>query len=376
MEQRGWTQTQLGRELGLSQDWVSAVIHGRRDPGFARTTNYLVSVGWEVVIRPKREDTDLVKRRQFVVGAASAFFVQSPKTTPFHDPSYVELLAKRAAQALYQTGGSSLAATVVDQARKVNSAAVNGGRELRSAASEFMRRGSYLLRHAGRSDIAARFANSAIRHAYQAADPDRNAEAHFALIAAIAFNGREGSKSMAGKNSGQAVMLARRGLGISGISDSSRADLNVCLASALANVPGNEGQARSALKEALRIDSGPMVDRANIFGHAGNALRDMGERREALKMLEEAVRQGAPYSPFNQAQYLCDQIMITFDMRAPDLAVSRMNDLSYVVPLVDSASVDRQVGDVLRAAEPWATVSEVREARTRLRSVRMVNEDL
>lgn len=380
MESHGWPQSRLARELGVSQPWVSDIVRGAHDCPFGKAVSLLAKVGWEVRITPKVDggeaEDDPVKRREFLAGAASVGFVPSPKTTPFHDPFYVNQLAQRITQAHYQTGGSSMTATLLHQARKINSASVSGGRELQSAASEFMRRGSYILRQAGRSDISTRFANSAVRHASQATDPDKQAEAYFALIHATTFNGHDGSLSTAGKGGSGAVVLARRGLEVPGVGDLPRADLNVCLACGLANVPGNERQARIALKKALSIDTGPAVDRAVIIGHAGNALRDMGERREALKLLEDAIRQCAPHSHFNHAQYLCDQIMITLAMREPERAASLMNDLSYVVPFVDSARVDRQVEHVLRSAKPWATVAEVRDARTRLQSVSVTNEDL
>lgn len=374
MDERGWSQTRLGRELGQSQDWVSDIVRGKRDTYVKKAARLLDKVGWELHITSKTDggkaEDDPVNRREFVAGAASALFVPSPKTTPFHDPSYVNRLTQRAAQAHYQNGGDSLTAALLHHARKIHSAAVNGGHELQSAASEFMRRGSYVLHQAGRPDLAARFANSAIRNASQAADPDRHAAAYFALIHATTFNGRDGSVSTAGRDGSRAVMLARRGLAIPGIGDATRADLNVCLSCGLANVPGNERQSRVALEEALSVDAVPTVDRADIIGHAGNALRDMGERRGALRLLSDASRRSAPYSQFNQAQYLCDQIMVTLDMREPEPAASLMNDLAYLVPLVDSTKVDNQVGEVLRTAEPWKTVPEVREARTRLQSVR------
>src|SRR5256885_13231846 len=95
MNDRGWSQTRLGRELGVTQSWVSRVVNGKIDPRMRTATGMLAKVGWQVRISPKTEEDDPVNRREFVAGAASVLFVPSPKTTPFHDPSYVGLLTRR-----------------------------------------------------------------------------------------------------------------------------------------------------------------------------------------------------------------------------------------------------------------------------------------
>lgn len=370
MEDHGWSQTRMGRELGVSQSWVSRVANGILDPGTRTASSLLAKVGWELRIMPKPEEDDPVKRREFVTGAASALFIPPPKTTPFHDPSYVDLLTQRMAEAHYAQGGDSQIMTLIGQGRKIQSAAISGGRALQSAASDFMRFGSYVFHQAGRADIGARFANNALHLATEARNSDKQASAYFALSIVNGFNGNESSLDASAKTASRAVMFAQRGLRIPGIGDEPRAYLYGFLACGLANVPGNERQARSAIDRALNINAVPAIDRADIVGIVGNALRDIGERREALRTFEETVRLHAPYSPFLQARYLGDQIMLAFDMREPSLAASLMNTLSYMLPMVDSTVVDRQVAQMLRASRPWSAVPEVRDARERLQSVR------
>lgn len=368
MEERGWSQRRLGRELGKGQTWVSKVIRKVMDPGVLAARSYLEKVGWELHISPKTEDDDPMNRREFTLGA-SALFIASPKMTPFHDPEHVNLLTQRLIHVHYYLGDDSQVRRLIDQAGKVRSAAVSGGRELQSAASDFLRWGAYALRGSGRTDIATRFANDAVHLAGQAEDPDKLALGHCALIWASVFNGYDNSVGASSKNVGQAVMLARRGLKVPGIGDEPRAWLNGILACGLANAPGNEKEARTAAERALGVDTIPTKEQADILGTAGNVFRDIGERRNALKMLDEAARRLAPLSLFNQTQYLSDQIMLALDLRESDRAASAMNTLSCLVPLVDSTRITKQAQRVLEAARPWAGDSEVRQARERLRSV-------
>jgi hypothetical protein len=57
-------------------------------------------------------------------------------------------------------------------------------------------------------------------------------------------------------------------------------------------------------------------------------------------------------------------------MREPSQAASLMNTLSYIVPLVDSTRLVRQVDQIGRITRPWSAVPEIRDARERLQSVR------
>jgi tetratricopeptide (TPR) repeat protein len=379
MVDRGWSQTRLGRELDKDQTWVSRVIGGHRDLRTRDASKLLAKVGWELHITPKSDvgvaEDDPVKRREFLAAATSATFIRSPRTTPFHDPAFVSELTQRTVQAKYQIGGNSLAANFTRYARKISSVSDSGGPTFHSAASDFMRQGAYLLRQAGRPDIATRFANSAIRYARQARNPDKQAWAYCTLILSTTFNGRKGTMSTANGDGSRAVILAQKGLRIDSIGDEPRAYLNACLACGLANVPGNERNARAALDKALSIDRLSAIDQADIIDMVGNALRDMGEHQEASKMFTDAIRQSSSIGQFIQAIYLCDQTINALEMRQPELASELMDDLSYMIPLIDSTMVTRLTNEILRATKPWEAIPEVRHARERVQSVRLTNED-
>ena len=173
-----------------------------------------------------------------------------------------------------------------------------------------------------------------------------------------------------GANSEKAVVYAQRGLRILGITDEIKAYLNACLACGFANIPGQERQTRTAIDRALSVEDLPEVERANIMGFLGSALRDANAHCEALAMLDEAACLSAPLSPFYRAVYLGDQVLIALGTREPSRAASLMRTLAYVVPLVDSTEVDRQVRHILDSSKPWAAVPEIRTARERLQFVK------
>ena len=373
MAERGWTQTELGRQLGRDQTWVSRAIAGHRDLRTREASKFLATVGWKLYISPesdgKETEDDPVKRREFVAGLASITLIPTPRTTPFHDPSYVNLLTQEIFQTHNQIGGDSLAARVLGFAHKVGRASAGGGRELQSAASDFMRNGAYVLRQAGRPDMAIRLANDAIRYAGQTSDADRQAWAYSALIWASSFNAS--SSSEVGKNGIQAVRLAKEALKINGIGDEPRAYLNACLACGLANVPGNERQAQIAIEKALTVDRLSPIDQADIMGMVGSAFHDMGKRQEAFAMFDHAVHRSSNVGPFIQGSYLCNKINIAFAAREPERAAILIYDLSRIIPLVDSARIDSKIKEILQAAKPWeASVPEVRQAREMLLSMR------
>lgn len=366
MIDRGWSQTRLGRELGASQSWVSRVVNGILDPGTRAASGKLARVGWQLRITPETKEDEPVKRREFVAGAASVLFVPSSNATPFHDPSYVELLTRRTVQINNEMGGDSLTAPLLRQARKIQAASAGGGREFHMAASEFMRRGAYVLRQSGNADHALKFADNALAHAARAGDHNEQAAAYFALgfiPAAFAANTSNG-------NAGRAVTFAQRGLRLPDVTDENRAFLNACLARGFANTPGCERQTRTAIERALNFDSLHDVERADVMGIAGNALRDARAYRDALAMLDDAVRLCGALAPFLQAIHLGDQSLIALNTRDPSRAASHMQKLAYVVPLVDSTEVDRQVRHILDSSKPWAAVPEIRTARERLQFVK------
>lgn len=264
------------------------------------------------------------------------------------------------------SGGDSLTATLLGQARKIQAASAGGDRGLHLAASEFMRRGAYVLRQSGRTDHALKFAENALAHAKRAEDHDEQAAAYFALgfiPASFAANTSSG-------NAGRAVMFAQRGLRLPDVTDENRAFLNACLARGFANIPGCERQARTAIERALNFDSLHAVEKADVMGITGNALRDARAHREALATLDDAVNLCGPLAPFLHAVHVGDQALIALNTRDPARAASYMQTLAYVVPLVDSTEVDRQVRHILNSSKPWAAVPEMRTARERLQFVK------
>jgi transcriptional regulator with XRE-family HTH domain len=107
MEQRGWTQLDLARELGISQPFVSNLLSGKRETGFTKAIQFFDRVDWQVRISPKSEDDDPVKRREFVTAAASVAFVPSSTVGPYQDPSYLRVLARRTARDRYERGAGA-----------------------------------------------------------------------------------------------------------------------------------------------------------------------------------------------------------------------------------------------------------------------------
>lgn len=377
MKSRGWSQGDLARELGISQPWVSQIVRGRRDCRLNKAVQLLARVGWELHITPKsgkgNAEDDPVRRREFVAGAASVFFVPSPKTTPFHNSEYINMLTERTTRINLEIGGDSVVASVLSNARKVGSASLSGGRDLQSAAARFMCRASYVVRQAGRADDAVKLANQALTRAQRANDQNGQAQAFYAL--AFATGRRQHARFVNGfkANSGKVAMYAQRGLGLPEITDHARAYLRVCLARGLANVPGNERQAREEIERVLSIDGLSPLSRADLMGIAGNALRDARAYPQALTMLGDAARLSEPLSPFYQAVYLGDQTLIALNDRQPSRAAELMENLSYVIPLINSTEIERQAEHLLQAARPWETVPEIRDARARLQSVRVTN---
>lgn len=382
MADRAWTQTELGRELGRDQTWVSRAIAGHRDLRTREASAFLAKVGWELRIAPKsdREATedDPVKRREFVAGTAglaSVMFVRTPQTTQFHDPKYVDLLTQRVIRSHNETGGDSLSRAVLHHARQIQSAASSGGHELLTASSEFMRAGSYVLHQAGRFDAGIALANSALLYASKTEHQDQKGLAHLALSFICGFPRNDDLPGKPTGDIGRSIMYAQRGLKVPGITDETRAYLNVFLARGLANVPGHERQTRMAVDRALNIESIPSISRADIIGTAGEALRDARADREASKMLDDAVHLSGSISPFLQAAYLGDQVLIALEARDLAMTAHLMDALSYAIPLTDSTRIDEQVRLILRMSKPWASVPEIRDARERLRISRIAKGD-
>jgi transcriptional regulator with XRE-family HTH domain len=186
MEQRGCSQTRLGREMGKRQSWVSEVISGRLGRDFERVINALAQVGWEVAIRPKRpqKGESPVKRREFVAAAASVMFVPSPKVGPYEDPANVRELAQRVFRARQEHGGGAIAATAVRHIRRIESAMAGRDRQLQEAASELAIEAVWTLIDARHFDAGENVGRLALGLAKRSESPDVESCAYSALTAA------------------------------------------------------------------------------------------------------------------------------------------------------------------------------------------------
>lgn len=83
VDRTGWSGSRLARELGTAQPWISMVLNGRRDPGMRRSAELLARAGWELQLVPRTREDDPVKRREFLLGAASVVFVPTQTASPY-----------------------------------------------------------------------------------------------------------------------------------------------------------------------------------------------------------------------------------------------------------------------------------------------------
>src|SRR2546426_101631 len=135
MKSREWTQTELARELGVSQVWVSQVSREQRDTGIIKASRLLARVGWELRITPIGEEEDPVKRRSFIAAAASVTLVPSAKTGPYQDPDYLRALATQLLETRNEIGGVPLVSTAVRHLGKIGQAINVRDRNLQVAAA-------------------------------------------------------------------------------------------------------------------------------------------------------------------------------------------------------------------------------------------------
>jgi transcriptional regulator with XRE-family HTH domain len=103
MEERGWSGAQLGRELEISQQYVSFILTGRKDPIPSWLRHGADRVGYEIRFVPKQEE-DPVKRREAIV-AMSVAFVPAPRLGPYHDPAFLRKAGIALANTRRERGG-------------------------------------------------------------------------------------------------------------------------------------------------------------------------------------------------------------------------------------------------------------------------------
>ena len=365
MEQRDCSQAQLGRDLGKGQTWVSEMIRSKRGHEFARVINILARVGWEVVIRPKRENSDPVKRREFVAAAASVMFVPSPKAGPYEDPAYVRELARRVAHTRYEHGSGAIAATAMKHIRQVEPAVMGRDHALHEAASELAIETVWTLSEAHRFNAAEQVGGLALKLARLSTSPDMQSRAYSVLAAA----------NLKHRNADRAVRYAKDGMRLSEVSKDQQAWMRLRLARTLALVRGQEHTSRDEIENVLgRLrDSGGFYgqsefDAADMMGCIGMALSALGAYGEAQTVLGESVALVGNSSPDLYSHFLAHQVIAALRMAKPQpaLAADRMLALARVAPLVDSRRLDDDLKAIIATSAGWTTVPEIRTARDQL----------
>jgi tetratricopeptide (TPR) repeat protein len=377
LRQRKCSQAELGRELGVSQDWVSIVILGKRDPGFKSATMRLARVGWEVVIRPKREESDPVKRREFqqrviTIGAASAVaaarsatFIPSPTTDPFKDPTYIRNLAARLATSQRENGGVAVLSTASRHFTKIRSLVTSKDTQLQQSSAYLARQIAWTLYDARRFDAAENAARMALKFAYNAKDNEAQGWA-FSLLSANEIERRRNDWG---------VKYAQAGLQLRDVEPAVHAKLNIRLGRSLAPVRGQERNAREHVERALAVEGLPSFNASEIVEETGYSLADLGMYDDAYASLGRAVELLDQW-PSLQAYCLGQQAKTALRAHAQtqggswlEMAADRMFAFVRAVPLVSSARVDNQVIDILAATSQWNNVSVMRAARDQLREV-------
>ncbi|GAA2074448.1 helix-turn-helix transcriptional regulator [Actinomadura alba] len=358
MDKQGWTQSDLARELGVSQTWVSQASRGDRDPGIARTADYLGRIGWEVRITPKAERGP-VNRRSFMTAAASVVIVPSVKGNPFQDPKYVRALADRSVRIRDELGGVPVISTGLRDVRRVEPAVNSHDRELQEASSELAGQTALNLYDARRLEAAEKTAGLALALASRSGSHDAQARSFKVLSLISAAQGHRE----------RAAMYAHRGLTVPDICDMERALLSARLGRYLALIPGQERKARVALEHAGGVTNLPPLYEAEIAGNVGIALDNLRAHDQADAFLLRAARFCAPSSPLCHALYLGHQVHSALHAGEPEVAADRMHALARVAPLVTSSQVNEQMSGILTASERWATVPVIRDARDQLRGL-------
>jgi transcriptional regulator with XRE-family HTH domain len=366
MKQRKCSQTQLSRDLGKVQSWVSEVISGKQATSFAKMIKLLDGVGWEVVIRPKPEVQDPVKRREFVAAAASVMFVPSPKTGPYQDAVYLRGLAKRISRDRYEHGGMTGVSAAMRHIRQITAVTESSDRTLQSAAADLAIEAVWTLNDVGRLDVAEKVG----RLALELAQLSHNANAQsrsYSVLARVQYHRGE---------AGLAVKYAQRGASLSDVSAEQLAWLKLRHGWSLSMVNGQEHEARDVIEDVQRFladakSSEPAfpLDIAELTGSVGRTLYDLGAHREARECLDEAVELLGEFSPRLQGIYLARQITASLQASQPTFAADRMLKLARVVPLVNSAQLNKHLKEVVAMSGHWRVVSEVRAARAQLRTV-------
>jgi predicted XRE-type DNA-binding protein len=377
MEQRGCSQRQLARDLRKGSGWVSDVINGKAGLDFAKMINFLSRVGWEVVIRPKTEKSDPVKRRKFVTATASVMFVPSPRVGPNQDPAYVRELARRVNRARYEHGGGTIAATAIKHVRRIEPAVTSKDRQLQEAASELAAETVWTLNDACRVEAGENVGRLALQLAKLSGSLHAESEAYDALAAINLDHGE----------TDRALMYAKHGVMLREVPDAQQAWMRIRTGWSLAHVRGQENVARDEIENVrglLRDTYGfsspgkrtqwgqygkSSLEAADMMGTIALSLNDLGVYGEAQAAFNECVSVLEQSSPALAAFFLSHQIMAALGASQLSLAADRMLKLARITPLVNSPRVNGYLREILAMSATWGTVPRIRNARDQLKAV-------
>ncbi|GAA5071356.1 transcriptional regulator with XRE-family HTH domain [Thermocatellispora tengchongensis] len=360
MQQRGWTQTQLAKELNTSQTWVSQITLGHKDTGIAKAITLLARVDWEVVIRPKREGP--VKRREFntkiAQSAAGVILIPSAKTDAFQDPEYVHALADRAASTRHELGGHPVLPSLLGQVRRTESAVHGTDQKLQAAASRLAREAMLALYDAQRYDEAERIGQFSLALARRAKDYPAQATA-YTILSQINTHQGIGDRG---------AVYAERALQLPDLSNANKAYVRIRLGRALSLVPGKERQARTMLDQARSLDGIPAFEAADVAGNVAIALDRLHLHHEAHSTFDETVSRMGQWSTLYRAQYLAHQTKAAVRARELSLAADLMHTFAAILPFLASARTHSLAQEILSTSAAWANVREVRDARQQLQA--------
>jgi predicted XRE-type DNA-binding protein len=364
LQTHGWSQAQLARNLDVSQDWISKVKRGDRDPSIGRLSRLLAGIGWEVVLRPKREKAP-VKRRDFVTAAASVMFVPSPKVGPYEDPTNVQDLAQRLAHARYEHGGGAIAGTAMKHIRRIQPVVMGHDKKLQAAASDLAMESVWTLGDAHHFDAGENVGRLALELAKRSRSPDAQSRAYSALAQLNSTRGKID----------RALLYAKNGVQVPEVPETQQAWMRLRKGRTLALVRGQEDTARDEMENVY----GPLQDRgfpgqssvdiADMMCCIGTALNRIGAPTEAHGIFDEAVELLGDSSRLLHARLLAQQVLAALRMSQPSLAADPLLALTHTLPRVNSRTLDDVVLDVLAESAKWATVPEIRAARDQLKAL-------
>lgn len=362
MKRHGWTQGDLAERLGVTRGWVSHNILGRRDPGIMSVAKLLSRVGWEVVLRPKREESKDVKRREFnatfIGAAASITILPQTKVGPYENPDYLKALAGRLGSLREEQGGVPLISEASRHLRQISPLLKSGDRALQTAASRLAHEASIVFFDAEKSDAAERASWLSLAFARSAEEVDM-AAANFAILATY----------LQPSNPERAAEYARQGIREEGVSSEWRAQLYARRAQALSRLKRSDRRAvRSTLESALQEDGVSSYAKAIIDGTAGVVLYRVGESDTARSSLDNAIQAFAD-SPLSFARWLAKQATASMLVGNLSAAAEDIHVFAHVYPLVTSARLDSDLFEVYRTSRKWEKVPEIRQAREALRAV-------